>query len=114
MLNKNLWKAKFEEELQNAETARSAGNEGKARVCARRAAGIAAGEYFRRQKLSFSNPSAYDRLRFLRTLTSVSTAAIDITEHLLLRITPEHNLPVDADLITETRQLAVELLGDKL
>ena len=40
------WQAEIQAELEKAQQARARGNEGQARVCARRAAGIAAREYF--------------------------------------------------------------------
>jgi hypothetical protein len=106
------WKDAFEAEIQQAETARAAGNEGMARVCARRAAGAAAGEYLQRRGLALRTPSAYDRLRFLRELPGVSPRAAQAAERLLARVTPEYTLPVEADLIAEARQLRQELLGE--
>jgi len=54
----NDWKDKLEIEFERAETARSSGNEGQARVCARRAAGIAIREYYARRGQSVHTPSA--------------------------------------------------------
>ena len=45
MSEKPAWEAFYKAEMQNAEAARRSGNEGKARVCARRAAGAVIGEY---------------------------------------------------------------------
>ena len=39
------WKEKLQKEFERAQIARASGNEGQARVCARRAAGIAIREY---------------------------------------------------------------------
>ncbi len=104
------WKKEFEEELQRAETARIAGNEGMARVCARRAAGIVIGEYLRRQGIDFPDPSAYQRLKLLANLSQVSPRAQELARHFLVRITPERLLPIEANLIAEARLLAEELL----
>jgi hypothetical protein len=106
------WQTTFEAEILQAEQARLAGNEGMARVCARRAAGAAAGEYFRRQGIDMDSPSAYDRLRYLGDLGNISPQARQATEHLLRRLTPEFTLPVQADLIAEARLLRQELLGE--
>ncbi len=43
--------------------ARGRGNEGQARVCARRAAGVAVREYFLRLGIPIVNPGAYDLLQ---------------------------------------------------
>jgi len=99
------------DELRHAEKARLDGNEGKARVCARRAAGIAAGEYLKQSGAPDPGPSAYDRLRYLLELTGLSPHLREITSHLLERVTEEFTLPVEADLIADARSLAAELLG---
>jgi hypothetical protein len=105
-----IWKDRFENELERAESARLAGNEGMARVCARRAAGIAAGEYLSRNRLPGSGSSAYDRLRYLSAEDSISPQVRDVIDHFLIRITAEHELPIQADLIAEARWLAKTLL----
>ncbi len=103
---------RFQRELERAESARAAKNEGMARVCARRAAGLAVSAYFRQRGLSSLGPSAYDNLRRLAALPDVPEQVRQVAEHFLVRITPEHTLPVEADLIAEARWLAVQLLGD--
>jgi hypothetical protein len=105
------WQERFSEELRQAEAAREAGKEGMARVCARRAAGIAAGEYLRRHGLALSDPSAYARLKFLIQLPQTPPAVQQVINHFLLRINPDRSLPIPADLIAEARWLANELLA---
>lgn len=105
------WQARFQKEISRAENARLAGNEGMARVCARRAAGIVIGEYLRRQGSPAATPGAYDRLKILAERPDVSAQTREVSRHMLLRITPEHELPVEADLVAEARWLAQELLG---
>lgn len=82
-----------------------------ARVCARRAAGIAAGEYLRRHGLSLADPSAYARLKFLVQLPQTPQAVQEVVSHFIMRINPDKNLPIPADLIAEARWLANELLA---
>lgn len=103
---------RFHQELERAESARAANNEGMARVCARRAAGLAVGAYFRRRGIPSPGPSAYDSLRRLATLPDIPEPVRQVAEHFLVRVTPEHALPVQADLIAEARWLAAQLLGD--
>lgn len=107
------WKTSFERELKQAEDARARGNEGMARVCARRAAGVIAGEYLRRLGRDSPGSSAYDRLRFLLQVPGISPQARDAIEKLLLRVTVDHDLPVQIDLIGAARKLATELLEDR-
>jgi hypothetical protein len=110
MIKENDWKERFEQELRQGEIARAGGNEGMARVCARRAAGIAAGEYLMNHRGLRSGPSAYDRLKLLSELPALPEQVRDVARHFLLRITVDHELPVEADLIEEARWLAKELL----
>jgi hypothetical protein len=103
---------RFQQELERAESARAANNEGMARVCARRAAGLVVNAYLRRRGLPASERSAYDSLRDLAALPDLQQDVRQIAEHFLLRITPEHTLPVEADLVAEARWLAAQLLDD--
>ena len=93
-----------------AEDARAAGNEGRARVCARRAAGFAAGEYFTRAGISPIQLSAYDRLRDLRKHEGLPDEAYQFVDHLLLRVDTDQQLPIPVDLIEEARRLKSMLL----
>lgn len=111
MNSATTWRTIFEKEILQAESARAAGNEGMARVCARRAAGVVAGEYLRRQGLSLSNPSAYAGLKFLSQIPQTPPTIQEIVDHFLIKIDFNHSLPVRADLIAEARWLANELLS---
>ncbi|MCI0521552.1 MAG: hypothetical protein L0Z70_15010, partial [Chloroflexi bacterium] len=82
------WEARFAEEIRQAETARAAGNEGMARVCARRAAGIAIGEYLQRRGLPDPGPNAYNRIQRLASLREVAPEVSRVASHLLARVTP--------------------------
>jgi hypothetical protein len=106
------WRIRFDAEIRQAENARTAGKEGMARVCARRAAGIVIGEYLEQNHKSGAGPSAYDRLRYLYALPGISPEVKKTIQHFLVRITPEHTLPVEADLVVEAAWLAEVLLGE--
>ena len=110
MAKTSPWKKAYRRELEQAEKARSIGNEGMARVCARRAAGIAIGEYFAREGLPDFDPSAYERIKQLRYSPGTSKEVRRIADHLLLRVDIHHKLPPEVDLIAETHQLAEALL----
>jgi HEPN domain-containing protein len=97
-------------EFELAERARSNGNEGRARVCARRAAGIAAREYLTRKGERPRSTSAYDVLNLLKDDPHLPPDLKLIADHLTLRVTEEFKLPVEADLIAEARELCSELL----
>jgi hypothetical protein len=110
MTQGQAWEIRFQAEIDQAEIARSIGNEGRARVCARRAVGIAIGEYFRRNQIPLESPSAYDRLRFIEKLPNISNDLLIKIQHFLVRVNPEHTLPIEADLIAEAQQIKRMLL----
>ena len=98
-------------EFERAEQARARGNEGQARVCARRAAGIAAREYLIQRGKSIRTPNAYDALNLLAGDSSLSAELRQIAGHLTLRVDEEFKLPPEMDLIMEARKLCEELLS---
>lgn len=104
------WQAQIEAEFEKAEQARARGNEGQARVCARRAAGIAIREYLTRRGVRPPSVSAYDLLNFLKEDPHLSPDLKRIADHLTLRVTEEFKLPVNADLVAEARTFCENLL----
>ena len=104
------WKVEVQTEFDRAAQARARGNEGQARVCARRAAGIAIREYLTRQAIRPPSTSAYDLLNLIKEDASLSPDLKRIADHLTLRVTEEFKLPVNADLIAEARTFCEELL----
>ncbi len=108
----DTWKTKFDQELGMALAARERKNEGQARVCARRAAGVVVREYFLRRGVNMHNPSAYDLLNQLLQIGELPIAAREAAGYLVLRVTEEFRLPVDVDLVAQARRLADALLED--
>jgi len=102
--------AQIQAEFTKAEQARANKNEGQARVCARRAAGIAIRDYLARQGIRPLSTSAYDLLNLLKDNPLLSSDLKLIIDHLTLRVTEEFKLPVDVDLVAEARILCTELL----
>jgi hypothetical protein len=107
------WKKAFGRELQMAAEARERGNEGQARVCARRAAGVIIREYFLQHGISTRPASAFDLLRAFLDIPGIPGEARRAAEYLTLRVTEEFKLPVNADLIEEARILCKSLLPGK-
>jgi len=97
-------------ELERALQARANGNEGQARVCARRAAGIAARQYWQRR--ASRAVSAYDLLRLLQEDPALPPEMKNIAAHLTARVTEEFKLPVHVDLIAEAQTLCEWLLRE--
>jgi hypothetical protein len=104
------WQIEFQKEIETANSARRRGNEGMARVCARRAAGIIASEYLLRQGIQIHSMSAYQKIKLLQEQPDLTAETHQIASHFLLRITPEHTLPDEIDLISEALLLKQALL----
>jgi hypothetical protein len=92
-------------ELEKAELARRLGNEGRARVCARRAAGAAARAFLARHDVPYRNTSAYAALQTLAEFPGLAPELRLAAEHLTTRLTPAFTLPMEADLIADARKL---------
>jgi hypothetical protein len=106
------WQEKFEAELRQARSARKKQNEGMARVCARRAAGIIIGEYLEKQGYQSPSNSAHDRLKFFVASPDFSEDAREVARHFLVKVDPDYRLPIDVDLIAEAEWLHQALLPD--
>jgi hypothetical protein len=107
----NQWHRHYTAELERAERARSVGNEGMARVCARRAAGWVLAEYFQRRGIRFQDPNVVAKVEYLQKLDDIPPEIKDVAGHFILRIHPDHTLPLDVDLIAEARWFKKQLLG---
>ncbi|MGE5071876.1 MAG: hypothetical protein ACM3MF_00470 [Anaerolineae bacterium] len=98
-------------ELERALQARTRGNEGQARVCARRAAGIAARDFLARRGSPPRTSSAYDLLKLLAEDIALPAAIQERAAILTLRVDEEFKLPPGVDLIAEARLLCESLLA---
>lgn len=108
------WKRNTLAELKIANDARAGGNEGRARVCARRAAGCIAGEYLERSGLAVDTPSALAKLKKVAASPQTPPHVLETINHFLIHMTPEHKPPIDVDLINDVYVLSVELLEENL
>ena len=104
------WQLEIQAEFERAVQARQRNKEGQARVCARRAAGIAVREYLSRRGIYPSSTSAYDLLNLVKEDPLVTSDLKQIAEHLTVRVTEEFKLPVDVDLVAEAREFCDRLL----
>lgn len=113
------WRERVDRELAAAEAARSRGNEGMARVCARRAAGWAAQAYLAQQGVDLQTSSAMKHIRFLLTVDTLTPGTKMILEHMLVAkqkddLESDSYFPLSVDLVAEARQLIAELFPDTL
>ena len=104
------WQEQINAEFERASQARARGNEGQARVCARRAAGMAIREYLVRRGTRPSSVSAYDLLNLIKDDPLLSPELKLIADHLTVRVTEEFKLPVNVDLVAEAKRFCDELL----
>lgn len=104
------WQSQIETELEKAQQARTRGNEGQARVCARRAAGMAIREYLLRRGTHSPSVSAYDLLNLIKDDPLFSPDMKLIADHLTVRVTEEFKLPINVDLVAEAKRFCDELL----
>ena len=104
------WRIEFDHELNRGLQARARGNEGRARVCARRAAGTVAREYLSRRGLDPESRSAIDLLEQLGRQTDLPSPLLPLVEHLTRRVDESFRLPPDVDLIAEAKRLCDALL----
>lgn len=104
-------KQTIRKELENANRARIEGNEGQARVCARRAAGWAVSFMRSLTEKGEIESNAYDMLQWLAqqvdTPDVVRSAAIRLTTHVSL----DHTLPFPEDPIEDAGMIVEALLG---
>lgn len=103
------WQEEIRRELSDAGAAREAGNEGRARVCARRAAGIAAREWLTRRGIPVRNASAYQALGNLAEFPGLAPGLRQAAVRLTMRVTEAFTLPEGIDLLEEAQHLVEEL-----
>lgn len=102
----------IQSEFERATQARIKKNEGQARVCARRAAGIAIRDFLARRGTQIPSMSSYDLLNLIKEETLLPPDLKLIADHLTLRVTEEFKLPIEADLVAEARKLCDWLLNN--
>lgn len=113
MENDDQWREDIQHELAMAHRARREGNEGRARVCARRAAGFAAEAYF--QQRGFEPPvhSAYSLLELLGAEETLPGPVKRSLSLLTLRVNEDFELPAGTELIRESKKLIRVLFPDE-
>lgn len=109
MLSKEA-KTQIENELDKAKTALRQGFEGRSRVHARIAAGIAVRSYFPSKGITQPLPqNTYDILCALWSYSDTPSAIKNLLEQLTRKVDASYHLPDDIDLIDATRQLVILL-----
>jgi hypothetical protein len=111
---------KITDELTNAYQSEAAGNLGRARVCARRAAGWAIQVALEAKGGQPVSANALDNIKYYATLEGLSPKVAEVLEHLTIKVVKDsfeedsYYPLADVDLIAEAQWLAEELLGETL
>ena len=98
-------------ELERAKAARAAGNEGKARVCARRAAGMAIESHYRERFGEADQPDALKLLRRFLHAPDTPEPLRAAAKRLATRVRADHTLPFSDDLLQDARNIVEGLLN---
>ncbi|HLB65571.1 MAG TPA: hypothetical protein VJJ46_12085 [Anaerolineales bacterium] len=102
-------------EMAMADEARAAGREGRARVCARRAAGMAALHHLEQAGAPPRSRSALDALRRLAELEDLPAPLRGAASRLTTRVTEVHDLPHTQDPLADARMvISACLMGEEL
>ncbi len=92
-------------EMKRAEAARAAGNEGKARVCARRAAGMAIQSHYRERFGEIGGPNALKLLRRFLQAADTPEPLRAAAKRLTTRLRADHTMPFSEDLLQDARNI---------
>jgi len=111
MKQHSLWD-RIEAELEYARGERAQGNEGRARVCARRAAGWAVAAY-RQQRLGVEpHPNAYQLLCWFQKFEDIPNDLRMAAARLTTRVTPTHELPHCEDPLEDAQAIVQALFKE--
>lgn len=111
-MDPNQIRIQAQEELLLAKQSRMEGNEGRARVCARRAAGSAAKLFLQRKGLISGSESALRSLILLGAETELPSRIKKAVSWLIRRVDQDYNLPDEIDLIQEAHLVLEYLEGE--
>jgi hypothetical protein len=100
-------------ELQHALEARASGLEGRARVCSRRAAGLAIKEFLIEKYNNYHSNSLFDLIVDQTIRDFLPPQLFDSLDRLSLKVNEQFQLPTGVDLISDAK-LVITLLEAKL
>ena len=99
------------EELAEAERWRNLGKEGRARVCARRAAGWAVQYYIENRLEESTHLNAYQLLNWFRSRLDAPQALKEAADRLCTRVTPAGILPYSQDPLQDAQAIVEAILS---
>jgi hypothetical protein len=104
-MNVGKFSAAVSRELEMAWESRLAGQEGKARVCARRAAGFALQELLEKESDQRVSRNLYFLLQKAPSVLDLPEQAVRSIQRLTMRVDTDNQLPDGVDLIREAEYL---------
>ena len=102
---------RIQREYSDALRSREEGNEGKARVCARRAAGWAIGLYAESQNIGERHENALEHLKWFSGYPAGHEALNSAAQRLTIKVNLEGDLPHREDPIEDARLIIESLLN---
>lgn len=103
------WKLQFDSEIARGYAAREEGNEGRARVCARRALAAALAEFLSRRGDLPDHRDAAALIQLCLNRPDLPPELQEKLAHFLVRVEPGGRFPIAADLLEEARWICGEL-----
>jgi len=100
----------IEKELHAAREAELHGKRGRSRVCARRAAGLAVREYFKKIHHPESSSGLYHLLELFLEIPGIPSETRRLALDLTTRVSPDFDLPDGLDLVKESRSFSEKVL----
>jgi hypothetical protein len=97
------WQDAIEQELTKAFEGIQSGNDGLARVCARRAVALAAQHWARQHHLPSWHGDAMHQLRQIEGETTFPLPVREAAQRLLTKVTEQAQLPMTTDPISDAR-----------
>jgi HEPN domain-containing protein len=113
MMKKELRK-KIQSAMEDARTSRARGNEGRARVSARRAAGFAISLAIPQRETDQSQTNAYKCLLWYQRQEEVPAYLRDAAKRLTARVLPSHQLPHSEDPLKDAEIIVEAMLGEDI
>jgi hypothetical protein len=111
-VDERVLKAQIRHEMEHAAASRMGGNEGRARVCARRAAGWAV-NHLRQSNNDAAKPgNAYEALRWLQDQTMIEESVRRAAQRLTTRLTPEHKMPYSEDPLQDAEWVIKHIFNE--
>jgi len=104
-------RARVDSEMAAAVAARRQGNEGRARVCARRAAGAAVAAYLAATTGKNPPQNTIELLQWFTSQASVADALRSAAARLTIRVDTDHRLPHTEDPLIDARDVTDAILA---